>query len=58
MRSRIVAPMDQIGGLIDIEDGRPMPGIEWQIEVDRAQAAKFGADVTLIGNYVRWSPTA
>ena len=40
-------------GLVDIEDGRPIPGIEWELAVDRAEAAKFGADVTLIGNYVR-----
>ncbi len=40
-------------GLVDIEDGRPIPGIEWELEVDRAEAAKYGADVTLIGNYVR-----
>jgi multidrug efflux pump len=50
---RIVAQLFQIGGFIDLEDGRPIPGIEWQIKVDRAQAAKFGADVSLIGSYVR-----
>ena len=50
---RIAQAMQDLGGFIDIEDGRPVPGIEWVIEVDRAQAAKFGADVTLIGNYVR-----
>jgi multidrug efflux pump len=45
--------MAELGGFVDIEDGRPVPGIEWQLNVDRAEAAKFGADVTLIGNYVR-----
>ncbi|MDJ0944177.1 MAG: efflux RND transporter permease subunit [Kiloniellales bacterium] len=40
-------------GLVDLEDGLPMPGIEWQIEVDRAEAAKYGADVSLLGSYVR-----
>ena len=43
----------EIGGFVDVEDGRPIPGIEWQIRVDRAQAAKFGADISLIGSYVR-----
>ncbi|WP_020594185.1 efflux RND transporter permease subunit [Kiloniella laminariae] len=38
---------------IDIEDGLPIPGIEWRIDVDRAQAAKFGADISLIGSYIR-----
>ena len=50
---RIAQAMQDLGGFVDVEDGRPVPGIEWVIEVDRAQAAKFGADVTLIGNYVR-----
>jgi multidrug efflux pump len=50
---RIVAALGEIGGFANIEDGQPMPGIEWELEVDRAQAAKFGADVSLIGSYVR-----
>ena len=50
---QIGAAMEEIGGFIDIEDGRPIPGIEWEVRIDRAQAAKFGADVSLIGSYVR-----
>ncbi len=50
---RVAAALEEIGGFVDVEDGRPAPGIEWEIQVDRAQAAKFGADVTLIGSYVR-----
>jgi multidrug efflux pump len=50
---RIVAAMRGMGGFVDLEDGRPIPGIEWELTVDRAQAAKFGADITLIGSYVR-----
>lgn len=38
---------------IDIEDSRPLPGIEWEIQVDRAQASKFNLDISLIGDYVR-----
>jgi multidrug efflux pump len=51
--ARIVRAMEDIGGFVDLEDGRPIPGIEWELTVDRAQAAKFGADITLIGSYVR-----
>ncbi len=40
-------------GVINIEDTRPLPGIQWAFEVDRAQAAKFGADVTAIGNMLK-----
>jgi multidrug efflux pump len=50
---RIAAAMNELGGFVDVEDGRSPPGIEWELRVDRAQAAKFGADVTLIGSYVR-----
>ncbi len=44
-------------GLVNIEDSRPLPGIDWEIRVDRAQAAKFGADVNLIGLAVRLATT-
>lgn len=30
-----------------------MPGIEWRLEVNRAEAAKFGADVTLVGSIIQ-----
>lgn len=39
----------EMTGLIDIDDTAPIPGIEWQINVDRAQAAMFGANMTEIG---------
>lgn len=45
--------LDTVGGLVDVEDSRPLPGIEWQVSVDRAQAAKFGLDVTAVGDAVR-----
>jgi multidrug efflux pump len=51
--TRIREFMDTVPGLKDIEDGRPIPGIEWELAVDRAQAKKFDADVTLIGNVVK-----
>ncbi len=42
-----------LDGVINIEDSRPLPGIEWQIDVDRAEAARFGADITLVGNMIQ-----
>ena len=50
---RISATLADMGGFVDVEDGAQIPGIEWELSVDRAQAAKFGADVSLIGSYVR-----
>ena len=29
----------------DLDDGLPLPGIDWKIEVDKAEAAKYGASV-------------
>ena len=45
--------MEKIPGLTNIEDDRDIPAIEWEMTIDRRQAAKFGADVALIGNYVQ-----
>ncbi|MDE0991120.1 MAG: efflux RND transporter permease subunit, partial [Pseudomonadales bacterium] len=47
--ARVVAHMDTIEGLRDIEDTRSLPGLEWRLTVDRAQAALYGADVTSVG---------
>jgi multidrug efflux pump len=49
----ILSAMEELGDFRDIEDSRPMPGIDWKLNVDRAQAAKFGLDLTTIGYYVR-----
>lgn len=45
--------METMPGIINIEDSRPLPGIEWQIKVDRAEAARFGADISLVGAMVQ-----
>lgn len=45
--------LESIEGVVNVTDSRPLPGIEWQIDVDRAQAARFGADITLIGNMIQ-----
>ena len=41
------------GGYIGIEDDLPLPGIEWQITVDRALAARYGADIALLGQSIK-----
>ena len=47
------AELEQNPAVVNIEDGRALPGIEWQIKVDRAEAARFGADITLVGAMVQ-----
>ena len=51
--SKIREKLNTLKGLKDIEDGRPVPGIEWELRVDRAQASKYAADVTVIGQIIR-----
>ena len=45
--------VDSMDGLREVEDSRPLPGIEYQLEVDRAQAGKFGIDVSQVGAAVQ-----
>ncbi|MBR9862783.1 MAG: efflux RND transporter permease subunit [Rhodobacteraceae bacterium] len=44
---------DNTAGLIKIEDTRPLPGIDWQIDVDVEQAGRYGADVLSVGAMVQ-----
>ncbi|GHD44230.1 multidrug resistance protein [Marinobacter persicus] len=45
--------MRDLGGFVDIEDDRSLPGIEWRLKVDRQAAARFGTDVLSVGSAVR-----
>ena len=45
--------MNQQGGYVDVEDDRPLPGIEWRLEVNRELAARYGADIATLGNSVQ-----
>ncbi|HEX6993443.1 MAG TPA: efflux RND transporter permease subunit, partial [Gammaproteobacteria bacterium] len=51
--AQIRAGLEHIDGLVDITDSRPIPGIEWRLRVDRDQAARFGADITTVGNAIQ-----
>lgn len=53
MVETVRAALVELGDFRDIEDSRPLPGIEWELVVDRTQAAKFNVDLGLIGDYVR-----
>jgi multidrug efflux pump len=47
------AAFDALPGLTEVGDSRPVPSIQWRLEVDREQAARLGADVATIGSTVR-----
>ncbi len=44
---------EQTAGLITIEDSLPLPGIDWQIDVDVEKAGRYGADVASVGAMVQ-----
>ena len=44
---------DNTLGLELIEDTRPLPGIDWQIDVDVEKAGRYGADVATVGAMVQ-----
>jgi len=43
----------EIDGTVDAEDARPSPGIDWVLEIDRVEAAKFGLGIRELGPYVQ-----
>ena len=47
------AHFEQTPGLILIEDSLPLPGIDWQINVDVEKAGRYGADVATVGAMVQ-----
>ncbi len=53
MVETILEGLREVGGVRDIEDSRPIPAIAWEMEVDRALAARFGIDIGTIGNFVK-----
>ena len=44
---------NKLGDTLDVEDGRPSPGIDWQITIDRVLAAKYGIGVRELSPYVQ-----
>ncbi|HVZ50784.1 MAG TPA: efflux RND transporter permease subunit, partial [Pseudolabrys sp.] len=46
----LLAPMPEIR---DLDDGLPLPGIDWKLEVDKAEAAKYGAGLGAVGTAVQ-----
>ncbi|MGI3211713.1 efflux RND transporter permease subunit [Roseovarius tibetensis] len=44
---------EETRGLRQIEDTLPLPGIDWQIDVDVEKAGRFGADVATVGAMVQ-----
>ncbi|MBZ6074575.1 efflux RND transporter permease subunit [Aeromonas schubertii] len=46
--------LEQDGAFVNVQDNGSRPGIEWQLKIDRGDAARFGADATLVGSTVQF----
>ncbi|MFT5321455.1 MAG: multidrug efflux pump, partial [Pseudohongiellaceae bacterium] len=49
----LLSGMTDLGEFIDVTDSRPLPGIDWRMEVDRQEAARFGTDISSIGSAIQ-----
>ena len=39
--------------LLSIEDSRPLPGIEWELDIDRQEAGRYNATIAPVGSMVQ-----
>jgi multidrug efflux pump len=50
---KVAAILGKMPELRDLDDGLPLPGIDWKLEVDKAEAAKYGANINSVGTGVQ-----
>ena len=51
--TKIREKFNSLENLQDLEDGRPLPGIEWQLKVDREEAGRYNAGVSAVGAMIQ-----
>jgi multidrug efflux pump len=49
----IAGKLTEVPNVIDISNGLPLPGIDWQLKVDRGEAARYGASPGAVGAVVQ-----
>ena len=47
---KIAAILARHADIQDLDDGLPLPGIDWKVHVDQAEAAKFAANPAIVGS--------
>ncbi|GIK81038.1 MAG: acriflavin resistance protein [Alphaproteobacteria bacterium] len=50
---KVAAILAERPAIRDLDDGLPLPGIDWKIQVDKAEAAKYGAGPNTVGTAVQ-----
>src|SRR5437660_10144447 len=51
--NKVAAILSARSDIRDLDDGQPLPGIDWRIEVNKAEAAKYGAGVGTVGSAIQ-----
>lgn len=49
----ITAKLNGRSEIVSVTDDRSLPGIEWRMEIDRAEASRYGVDVNALGNVIK-----
>ena len=44
---------DGVDGLLDVEDDTPLPGIEWELKIDREEAGRYHAGIGSVGSMIQ-----
>ena len=50
---KVAAELAKHPEIRDLDNGLPLPGIDWRLEIDKAEAAKYGVNVNSVGAVVR-----
>src|SRR6266550_4567036 len=51
--TKVAAMLAERADIRDLDDGLPLPGIDWKIEVNKSEAAKYGAGINTVGSAVQ-----
>ena len=51
--SRVRKKLDGMNDLQEVEDDRPLPGIDWQLTVDREEAGRYNASIPAVGAMIQ-----
>jgi multidrug efflux pump len=51
----VIRELQKTGQLIDLEDSRTSPGLEWDLAVDREAAGRYGVSVLSVGQAIQFA---
>lgn len=51
--AKVRGKLDSMSDLQDVEDDRPLPGIDWQLTVDREEAGRYNASIPAVGAMIQ-----